>query len=371
MHSYLEVTPNDEQIHVFPPTYFACFLCCSIDRIQCSMTLWTPNQYSVYVISWMKYTQPSTATRSPGTSCNEGSMAGLMRSFAIAVTRSAVKDDHHGATIQKGLSLASRQKNATSMCAVCCAARCYENKLGTQESGEIRLSLLLWSCKPRSTNLTTTTSTFSFEHSSMSSQLVSTRLKYLNDSAHLLSTSSQSTAAFIMSQCNNLMFESNLDQTDSHQRQICGACGNIMLLGATALYRVVGQRSKNRKRIGRKSHEEQASTRPHKSVVIDCDLCGKQTRQTVNMIMMKNSLDRKSRPLRDNPTISSETFTPPPSTITPQKIPSTSANANSRKRAKVRKQGGLQALLAASKENKTRGSSGGFGLDLMDMMKRA
>ncbi|KAH0569222.1 hypothetical protein GP486_000039 [Trichoglossum hirsutum] len=44
-----------------------------------------------------------------------------------------------------------------------------------------------------------------------------------------------------------------------------------------------------------------------------------------------------------------------------------SANASSKKRAKARKQGGLQALLAKKKEGDEK--RGGFGLDLMDLMK--
>jgi hypothetical protein len=54
------------------------------------------------------------------------------------------------------------------------------------------------------------------------------------------------------------------------------------------------------------------------------------------------------------------------------KAPSSAlANASSRKRAKIRKHGGLQALLAKSKEAGSHSSGGGFGLDLLDFMKKA
>jgi hypothetical protein len=57
--------------------------------------------------------------------------------------------------------------------------------------------------------------------------------------------------------------------------------------------------------------------------------------------------------------------------LAPRTPGSALANASSRKRAKFRKQGGLQALLAKSKEADTRGSAVGFGLDLLDLMKEA
>jgi hypothetical protein len=52
-------------------------------------------------------------------------------------------------------------------------------------------------------------------------------------------------------------------------------------------------------------------------------------------------------------------------------VSSNSANASSKKRAKIRKQGGLLAVLAKKQDIDTRGSSGGFGLDLFDLMKKA
>lgn len=51
--------------------------------------------------------------------------------------------------------------------------------------------------------------------------------------------------------------------------------------------------------------------------------------------------------------------------VEPAKV--ASANASSKKRAKARKQGGLQALLAKKKEGGEQ--KGDFGLDLMDLMK--
>jgi hypothetical protein len=69
-----------------------------------------------------------------------------------------------------------------------------------------------------------------------------------------------------------------------------------------------------------------------------------------------------------------EGSTHPP--VSPQAIPqlkapgSASANASSRKRAKFRKQN-LQDLLARSREDASHISGGDFGLDLLDLMKKA
>jgi hypothetical protein len=49
---------------------------------------------------------------------------------------------------------------------------------------------------------------------------------------------------------------------------------------------------------------------------------------------------------------------------------SASANASSRKKAKIRKQN-LKDMLARTREDASHSSGGGFGLDLLDLMKKA
>lgn len=205
----------------------------------------------------------------------------------------------------------------------------------------------------------------------MATPATSARLKYLNDSAHLLVTSAPGTSTYLMSRCNGLMFDNELDQSDVQKRHVCGACGNIMILGWTGTRELEFQKAQKGRRNTR-SKVRQSSNPNVKTVVYTCERCSRRTRQsiitttsrspkTLNILLpLKGS--QNAPPLRAT---SLETH---PAATTPSPA---SANASSRKRAKIRKQSGLQALLARKKETDTRGSLGGFGLDLMDLMKKA
>lgn len=205
----------------------------------------------------------------------------------------------------------------------------------------------------------------------MASPAISARLKYLNDSAHLLAMSAPATSAYLMSRCHRLMFDNDLDQTSAQKRHVCGACGNIMILGWTSTIQLEAVRARKGKHnatctLRRPSNEKV------KTIVYTCELCNRQTRQSINTTIPKasqtqNIIPRPKASQIATPVkvLSSDTY---PATRTPG---SASANASSRKRAKIRKQSGLQALLAKNKELDTRGSAGGFGLDLLDLMKKA
>jgi ribonuclease MRP protein subunit SNM1 len=205
----------------------------------------------------------------------------------------------------------------------------------------------------------------------MASPAISARLKYLNDSAHLMVTSAPATSAYLLSRCNRLMFDNDLDQTDAHKRHVCGACGNIMILGWTGK-RQLETLSARKRRGNATSTMRRPSSEEAKSVVYACELCNRKTRQSINTtiprslgnqgIINRPRVSRTDTPLK---ALSSDTH------IASRTPSSASANASSRKRAKIRKQGGLQALLAKSKETNTRASTGDFGLDLLDLMKKA
>lgn len=204
----------------------------------------------------------------------------------------------------------------------------------------------------------------------MASPAISARLKYLNDSAHLLATSAPGTSAYLMSRCNGLMFDNELEQSDAYRRHVCGACGNIMILGWTGTRKIESLKAQKGRRNAT-STLQQSSSAKVKTVVYTCERCGRRTRQSIN-----TNVPRSSKTLDTiHNTKASQTVTPlrkPLETHSAPRTPSsTSANANSRKRAKIRKQGGLQALLAKNKETDTRSSGGGFGLDLLDLMKKA
>jgi hypothetical protein len=126
---------------------------------------------------------------------------------------------------------------------------------------------------------------------------------------------------------------------------------------------------KKKKRI-EKSRKRPIASSLTSTMIYTCERCGRQTSHSIN----------KPTPSRINPR---NALQPRPSLAAAPDRPGTplsdskaqigasvavSANASSKKRAKSRKQGGLQALLAKNKEA-SQSSGGGFGLDLLDFMK--
>ncbi|KAK5149316.1 hypothetical protein BJ546DRAFT_834404 [Cryomyces antarcticus] len=212
----------------------------------------------------------------------------------------------------------------------------------------------------------------------MASDTLSARLKYLHESAHLLATSSPAISASLESQYDKLVFENGLDVPESRRREVCASCGNIMAPESSSH---VVQEKPIPARIKRKGGSTGTSSalkhaRPDKIVVYQCNRCNSKTRfaakgpppvKTASILVTRTpSAQHSPSPASALP--SSETSTPKP----PNDLQSATngLNASSKKRAKARKQGGLQALLARSKnEGRAGPPSSGFGLDLMDLMK--
>ncbi|KIN01277.1 hypothetical protein OIDMADRAFT_41876 [Oidiodendron maius Zn] len=165
----------------------------------------------------------------------------------------------------------------------------------------------------------------------MASPELSARLRYLNDSAHLLATTAPATSRYLMSRCNTLMFERDIEQSDTQRRNICGACGTIMVLGWEGTMQLESQRPR------RRCNSQKAVPKTSKAVVYKCESCSRAN----------------SSPVRASPVVNAPLST----------------NASSKKRAKARKQSGLEALLAKKKSSEA--TTTGFGLNLMDFMKKA
>ncbi|TVY82057.1 Uncharacterized protein LSUE1_G005548 [Lachnellula suecica] len=188
----------------------------------------------------------------------------------------------------------------------------------------------------------------------MASPELSARLRFLNDSAHLLVASAPETSRHLMSKHNYLLFDSYIDISDAQRRKACVACGTIMIMGWNGTLETQRTRRKGKRR-------EEAS-QPAKVMVYKCESCGNKTR---------HPLPGPPRAIRSKATYSKAV---PPSSSTATSLskeppaPTQSPNSSSKKRAKSRKQGSLQAILAKQKAQETTGS--GFGLDLMDFMKK-
>ncbi|TAQ85992.1 hypothetical protein B7494_g5680 [Chlorociboria aeruginascens] len=82
----------------------------------------------------------------------------------------------------------------------------------------------------------------------MASPELSARLRFLNDAAHLLATTAPATSRHLMSRCNSLLFENNIEPAESEKLKACGACGTIMIVGVAATFKVETQKPRSRKR---------------------------------------------------------------------------------------------------------------------------
>ncbi|KFX98157.1 hypothetical protein O988_04489 [Pseudogymnoascus sp. VKM F-3808] len=194
---------------------------------------------------------------------------------------------------------------------------------------------------------------------------LSAQLKYLTDAAHLMAFTAPNCSSHLMSRCNLMMFSNEIDQSDTRRRHVCGGCGNIMIPGWTSTVNNEVQRPpKSRKTLKRKASAITQAT--ERSMVYTCNRCKRETRHVINTAPLPRVDPRRAAqprlasgegPERPSSTTQSQAGTPT----------APSANASSKKRAKSRKQGGLQALLAKNKEA-SHSSGSGFGLDLLDLM---
>ncbi|KAG9245094.1 hypothetical protein BJ878DRAFT_35383 [Calycina marina] len=198
----------------------------------------------------------------------------------------------------------------------------------------------------------------------METEETSTRLRYLNASAYYLASAAPETSRHLMSQCNTLMFDSEIEQTDYRRRQVCGACGTIMTIGWGADVQLTSLRAKQKQKK-RKTKPKIEKTLPvwtedSKEMVYTCGSCTRETRISVNSVKMpKKSVSRAAFA-----TIATKHVPSPAQEVATLPGPPV-ASASSRKKAK-KKNGGLEALLANKKASDARNTC--RGLDLMSFM---
>jgi RNase P subunit RPR2 len=190
----------------------------------------------------------------------------------------------------------------------------------------------------------------------MASAELSARLCYLNDSAHVLAKTAPTTSRHLISRRNALMFENELDPSEAQRRNACGTCGTIMILGWEGTMQTETQLSR-----GKKLQPHGQGAKPTKALIYNCETCGRKSRFPLNHPSQTNrhrSVSSNSRP------ISTSQFLTRPNSASS----ALEAKPGSKKRTKARKRGGLEALLASRKIGP---ESSGFGIDLMDLMKKS
>jgi len=157
------------------------------------------------------------------------------------------------------------------------------------------------------------------------------------------------------------MFDYEIEQSDSRRQQVCGACGNIMNVPWEASVKLETQRPCLKKI---ETEKVPAPKRERKrEMVYACAACSRRTRISVKAIEpRKTPITQKVTPIP----ATNQSIVPSLAKVSTLPGPPTAASS-SKKRAK-KKNGGLEALLANKKAADARSS--GFGLDLMDFMKK-
>lgn len=228
---------------------------------------------------------------------------------------------------------------------------------------------------------TTSPLRIAMERSAAETRELSTRLKYLDEAAHVLALASPETSSFLESQYSYLVAENDLTPPDSRKKDVCGACGTILIPGLSCTITQETNLPLGPKKKGSNVEKRTASKDniPKKMKIYSCSRCSSKTRlpiQSTKARMNAPKPAKASTAASSTTTVaasaqpteaksSAATNAAVPVSAPPNPAPA-AANASSKKRAKARK-GGLQALLANSK--KDTGSSKGFGLDLMDLMR--
>jgi RNase P subunit RPR2 len=171
------------------------------------------------------------------------------------------------------------------------------------------------------------------------------RLRYLNDSSHLLAVNAPATSRYLMLQYNTLVSESEYPKSHDQRRKACGACGTLMVLGWEATIQM-------KRHKGRKSRHQSSQPR---AMVYRCKTCNMETNFLINPA--PKSTTRPGHASQKIPPHHPHVILDPGSTI--------SHPLTNKKRSKSTKQGSLRALLQKNKENTPKSST----LDLMDFMK--
>ncbi|KAL4863986.1 hypothetical protein BDV12DRAFT_20366 [Aspergillus spectabilis] len=175
------------------------------------------------------------------------------------------------------------------------------------------------------------------------------RLNFLKDSAGALSSTSPSTAAFLMSVHYGIFLEEHKPPNHRLHDSFCGACGSPRKSEWTKTAS-----------IKKKSQKRATSSFAEGATVYKCMRC---RRRTVTPSRVPSRAVSATVPIVQSQTSAAITTTSLPGQISASKA---ADNASSKKRAKARKQGGLQALMAA-KQTQTEPSQ---SLDLFDFLQQ-
>lgn len=188
-------------------------------------------------------------------------------------------------------------------------------------------------------------------------------LRFLSEAANLLASQSPSTAAHLFSAHTQLLHDEFKPLNVRQHKHHCGGCGSIRQSRCSQVTQV---KVKAKSRVISKLDTPSAGG----ATVYKCLRCNQRTvhprKRTPKPLSKASSRVSTSTaspiPTTNRSTPGESTLQALPSTTTESAPLKTADNANSKKRAKARKQGGLQALLASKKSTQP-------SLDLFDFLQ--
>lgn len=181
----------------------------------------------------------------------------------------------------------------------------------------------------------------------------SPQLRFLSDAAQLLGSCSPSTAAHLLDAHTRILHDDHKLLNVRQQRHHCGSCGSLRQSQST---KIVDVRPRKKSALGSGAK------------VYKCTRCQQRTVIPRRKTIAKTQLRTYTAATSSIPTSSTSTDVTSSTKASPQhptaepQPSKAEENAGSKKRAKVRKQGGLQALLAAKKNAQP-------SLDLLDFLQ--
>ncbi len=191
-------------------------------------------------------------------------------------------------------------------------------------------------------------------------------MKFLDASACHYLVIAPATSAHLMLQRNHEAADNSLPLQVEGSRA-CSACGTILIPGSTSQTSIVHEKATKTKVRTKKHGKEDRAGTPTKFVRVDCLICHRYEKKPLQGSSGTNIKKPSVRNTRTVPSVSG--FADKEPSDMPQSARVGTASASSKQRAKARKHGGLQAMLEKTKASVN--SSPGFGLDLLDLMKRS
>lgn len=192
------------------------------------------------------------------------------------------------------------------------------------------------------------------------------RLHFLSDAANLLALGSSSTAAHLLTVHTHILHDESKRLNPRQQKHHCAGCGNLRTCKASKTTKV--KATKKSRALNGGSATILKCIRCHQRAVIPRKRSAlrsysKASSRVNTTTVTATAATALASPAKSTSEDSTQQDLPTPaSTASTTPLEKTADNASSKKRAKSRKQGGLQALLAAKKSSQP-------SLDLLDFLQ--